>query len=144
VIGASYTTQSQITFNLEYHYYAPGFSDSDWRGWFAPGPFYLTPRDAELWYIREYAADQQVPLARNSLFLRADRQDAFIPNLELTGFVSADMRDGSLFSQLEADYYLSREWTIGALASTALGDRHSDFGSLPTLGTFMLQVSRYF
>ncbi|MBI3675356.1 MAG: hypothetical protein HY243_01910 [Proteobacteria bacterium] len=143
-LGASYTTDSKITFNLEYHFHQAGFSASDWRDWFAVGALRVAPLDAELWYIRGYAADQQEPLARNSLFLRADRQDAFIPNLELSGFVNLDLRDGSALAQANAGYYLSRQWTIGAQASATWGGKRSDFGSLPGAATVFLSVSRYF
>lgn len=143
-LGASYTSESKITFNLEYHFHQAGFSESDWRNWFATGASHAPPVDAELWYLRGYAADQQEPLARNSLFLRADRQDTFIPNLDLSGFALLDMRDGSALVQANADYYLSRQWTIGAQVGATLGGRRSDFGSLPGAGSIFVSVSRYF
>jgi len=143
-LGASYTGESKITFNLEYHFHQAGFSGSDWQNWFAAGAPHLTPIDAELWYIRGYAADQQEPLTRNSLFLRADRQDAFVPNLELSGFALLDMHDGSTLAQANASYYLSRQWTIGAQVGATFGSKHSDFGSLPDEGSFFVSVSRYF
>ena len=49
----------------------------------------------ELWYIRGYAADQGQSINRHSLFLRADWADAFIPKLELGGFIDTDLSDGS-------------------------------------------------
>ncbi|MGZ6018172.1 MAG: hypothetical protein ACXWKO_05835 [Phenylobacterium sp.] len=141
--GFSYTTTSKITFNLEYQLHQAGFSAADWRGWFAapPRPAFA---DAERWYIRSYAGDQQEPITRQALFLRADRQDAFIRNLELSGFVSADLRDGSALGQVSADYFLSRRWTLGLLASANGGRRRSDFGVLPTDGSLVLRLSRYF
>lgn len=143
-LGASYTSESKITFNLEYHFHQAGFSGSVWRNWFAAGASHAPAVDAELWYIRGYAADRQEPVTRNSLFLRADRQDAFIPNLELSGFALLDMHDGSALVQANANYYLSRQWTIGAQVGATLGDRHSDFGSLPGAGSIFVSVSRYF
>jgi len=142
--GLSYTTESKITFNLEYHYHQSGFSDADWRSWFGAGNLHIAPLDAELWYIRGYAADQQEPVARQEAFLRADWQDAFIQDLELTAFVNADLRDFSSFAQMTADYYLSREWTVGALASDSFGSRRTDYGSLPGSATILVRVSRYF
>lgn len=141
--GFSYTTTSKITFNLEYQLHQAGFSAADWRGWFAnpPRPAFA---DAERWYIRSYAGDQQEPIARQALFLRADRQDAFVRNLELSGFISADLRDGSAIGQVSADYFLSRRWTLGLLASANGGRRRSDFGVLPTDGSVVLRLSRYF
>ena len=143
-VGASYTTESKITFNLEYHFHQAGFSGSDWRDWLDVGALHIPPLDAELWYIRAYGADQQEPLAKHTLFLRADRQDAFIPNLELAGFVNLDMRDGSALAQANADYDLSRQWTVGVQSSATFGGKHSDFGSLPGAATLFLDVKRYF
>jgi regulation of enolase protein 1 (concanavalin A-like superfamily) len=34
---AAYTTESRITFNLEYHFNQAGFARADWRNWFAAG-----------------------------------------------------------------------------------------------------------
>lgn len=144
--GASYTTESKITFNLEYHFDQDAFSQRDWSNWFrsgsAAGRSASVP--AELWYIRSYASDQQEPISRHSLFLRADQVDAFIPRLELTGFINTDLYDGSSLVQVEADYYLSNDWTIGGLIIGDLGRKHSDFGSLPQGGSALFKLARYF
>ncbi|HUJ01977.1 MAG TPA: hypothetical protein VLY46_17175, partial [Usitatibacter sp.] len=105
-LGASYTTESRITLNLEYHYNEAGFSRADWEHWFAAGEGQpdSSPIARELWFVRGYASDRQEPLQRHSVFLRADWVDFLVPNLELTGFVLADAQDGSTFLQVEADY----------------------------------------
>ena len=90
---------SKITFNLEYHYHQAGFSDADWRSWFGAGALHVPAVDAELWYIRGYAQEQQEPVARQEAFLRADWQDAFVQDLELTAFLNSDLRDRSGFGQ---------------------------------------------
>jgi hypothetical protein len=145
VLGASYTTQSRITFNLEYHLEQAGFTRSDWHNWFAAGGgrSAYAPIAEQLWYIRSYALDQQDPLSRHTLFARADWVDAFVPKLELTALVNADLYDGSALLQLTADYYLSDSWTVGALAMTNLGAARSDFGSLPQAAGFLVKVVRY-
>jgi hypothetical protein len=145
-IGASYTTQTRITFNLEYHFNQAGFTRADWRNWFAAGHAHssASPVVGELWYLRDYALDQQDPISRHSVFLRADWVDAFIPKLELTGFVNADTYDGSGVLQISADYYLSDHWTVGGLIATNFGPPHSDFGSLTEGANFMFKVARYF
>ena len=99
--------------------------------------------DAELWYIRSYAQDQQVPMSQHSAFLRADWVDAFVPDLELTALANVDLLDGSGLVQATADYYLSRTWTIGGLASFTFGTRRSEFGSLPQAGSILLRLVRY-
>jgi hypothetical protein len=146
-LGASYTTaQPKITFNLEFNYNQAGFSGVDWNNWFQAGRGLTngSPLARELWFIRNYALDQQEQVSRSVMFLRADWVDAFVPKLELTGFVDADLADGSARVQLAADYYLSDRWTVGALVLADLGARRSDFGSLPQAGSVLLKVARYF
>ncbi len=145
-IGLSYATENNITFNLEYHYAGDAFTHADWRTWFALGQRLaaIPGVDNQLWYIRGYALDVEQPIARQGAFLRFDWVDAFIPKLELTGFVSVDLYDGSQLTQLEADYYLTNLWTVGAIASSNLGVRHSDFGSLPQAESFLVKIARYF
>jgi hypothetical protein len=145
--GASYTTElPKITFNLEFHYNQAGFSGADWDNWFRIGRRSggSSRIASALWYIRNYAVDQQELISRDFVFLRADWVDAFVPKLELTGFVDADLLDGSRRVQLSADYYLSDRWTVGALVLVDAGARHSDFGSLPQAGSVLLKVARYF
>jgi len=144
--GASYTTESKITVNLEYHFDQDAFSRRDWSDWFRNGSAVGRPAglSAELWYIRSYALDQQEPISQNSVFLRADRVDAVIPRLELIGFINADLRDGSSLVQVEADYYLSNDWTIGGLIIGNLGGKRSDFGSLPQGESALFKLARYF
>jgi hypothetical protein len=144
--GASYTTSSKITFNLEYHLHQGGFSRNDWSHFFSAGQgkSSSSPIIGELFYIRDYALDQQVPLARQSAFLRANWVDAIIPNLELNGFINTDLYDGSSLVQVSADYYLSRAWTIGAQTNANLGSKRSDFGSLPQSAGTLFKLARYF
>jgi len=144
--GVSYTTDSKITVNLEYHFDQDAFSRRDWNDWFRDGSAVGGPAGlaAALWYIRSYAVDQQEPISQNSLFLRADRGDALFPGLELIGFINTDLRDGSSLLQVEADYYLSNDWTIGALVIGNLGSKRSDFGSVPQGASALFKLARYF
>jgi hypothetical protein len=145
-VGASYTTESKLTLNLEYHYNEAGFSRGDRDRWFALGEGRpeSSPIVRELWYIRGYASDFQEPLYRHGLFLRADWVDFLVPKLELTGFVLADAGDGSTLMQLEAEYSASDRWTFGVLAGGTTGGRRSDFGSLPRAASVLLKATRYF
>ncbi len=145
--GASYSpTETKITFNLEYHLNEAAFSRRDWDNWFraGTGSKSASPVAGQLWYIRDYALDQQEPLSRDSVFLRFDWVDAFVPKLEMTGFVDTDLLDGSARAQLTADYYLSDHWTVGGQLLVESGSRHSDYGSLPQAGSVLLKVARYF
>ena len=144
-VGASYTTENSITFNLEYHVNQAGFSAADWSNWFALGQGAApnSPRANELWYIRSYAQDQQEQNTRQSAFLRADWVDAFGLKLELTGFTAVDLNDGSGIAQIGADWYASNKWTLGGLVVVTYGSRRSDFGSLSTERSVLLSVTRY-
>jgi hypothetical protein len=145
-VGASYTTASRITWNLEYHLNQAGFTSKDWNRWFAIGsePGAPSALANELWYVRGYALDQQEQNTEQAAFLRADWSDAFGLDLELSGFVNIDLRDASGQAQGEAQYYLSSAWTVGILAAGNFGSRRSDFGSLPAACSVLATVRRYF
>jgi hypothetical protein len=144
--GASYTTPlPRITFNLEFLYSEAGFTGTDWDAWFRTGSAAGASSQVAgpLWYVRQYAADQQDLISRRFAFLRMDWVDALVPNLEVSGFAETDLADGSTRLQLGADYYLSDRWTVGGLILLDSGGRHSDFGSLPQAGSVLLKVVRY-
>jgi hypothetical protein len=127
-VGASYTTENRITFNLEYHFHEAATS----------------PVARRLWFIRGYAQEQQEPLGQHSLFLRVNWVDAFVPKLDLTGFINTSLQDGSSLAQISADYYLSSQWTVGALGLVSLGSRDSQYGSLPRAASVLVKAVRYF
>ena len=144
-VGLSYTTATKITFNLEYHYHQAGLSPQDWNNWFTAASRLgrIPGVDAALWFIRAYAQDQQQPISRHTGFVRADWTNAFVTNLELTALASVDLQDGSGVAQATADYFLSRVWTVGGLASFTFGGRRSDFGSLPQSAGVLVRLVRY-
>ncbi len=144
-LGASYTTATKVTFNLEFHFEQAAFTRTDWDRWFSvgQGSSGTSPIARELWFFRGYALDQQEPISRSSLFLRADWVDAFIPKLELSGFVNTDLLDGSRLVQVAADYYASGVWTVGGVGIASFGSRHSDFGSVSPGWSVLIKVSRY-
>jgi hypothetical protein len=145
-VGASYTTESRVTINLEYHYNQAGFTNQTWDQWFAAGRGHPAESTVsqELWFVRDYALDQQEPISRNYLFLRADWVDAFVPKLELTGLIDVDLRDGSSLVQIGASYYLSHNWTVGGQLISTFGSRDSNFGSLPLRGSVLITAAYYF
>jgi len=91
-----------------------------------------------------YTADWNLPGELHAAFLRADRQDAFVRNLELSGFVTIDLQDESGATQLSADYFLSDRITIGGLVTFSFGARRSDFGSSPGAASALFKLARYF
>lgn len=145
-LGASYTTEAKLTFNVEYHYNGAGLSRRDWGRWFAAGESApaASPVTRTLWLVRSYAAERQEPLQRHAVFVRADWVDFLVPRLVLTGFVLADAGDGSALLQLQADYAHSDTWSLGVLASGTTGGRRSSFGSLPQAASILFRATRYF
>ncbi|HUJ77357.1 MAG TPA: hypothetical protein VL359_21000 [bacterium] len=145
-VGASYATESKITFNLEYDYHQAGFTQQDWDNWFSTGQAFRqsVPVTGELWYIRAYAQEQLEPISRESYLLRADWTDALVRDLELVGLAIVNAYDGSSLVQFTASYYLSSRWTIGALAVAEAGSPHSERGSLPQESSLVLKAIRYF
>jgi hypothetical protein len=143
--GLSYANESKMTFWLEYHLHQAGFSRQDWSSWFAdgngPGGSFLSPT---LWYIRGYAQEQQTPVSRHALFLRADWVDAFVFNLELTAFANVNLYDGSTLAQITASYSVTDYWTVGAIGAAYIGTRQSEFGSLPSALSALFTVRRHF
>jgi hypothetical protein len=142
-VGASYTTQAGINFDLEFDYHQAAFSAEDWRNWFGAQRDRGVPTSGEVWFIRGYAGDQQEPVARRAVFARTAWRNAFTKNLNLSGFAAADLRDASGLGQVSADYNLSAQWSVGLLADVYFGARRSDFGSLPQKVSALLWVTRY-
>lgn len=145
-VGASWTSSAKVTINAEYHYHQAGLSGADWRNWFATGtaargnPLVT----GELWYIRAFASDQQEPLTRQQVFLRADWTDALISHLELSAFAFVNLYDGSTLAQIAATYDISDHWSFGAYVAADLGSPRSERGSLAQAGSAIVQVVRYF
>lgn len=145
-LGFSWTSAEKITLNLEYHYHQAGLSGTDLRRWFAVGSAQQNNPavTGELWFIRGYASDQQEPLTRQQVFLRADWVDAFTTDLELSAFAYVNLYDGSSLTQLAANYYFSNAWTIGGYLSANLGSPRSERGSFAQAGSAIVQLIRYF
>ena len=144
--GASWTPVPKLTLNAEYHFHQAGMTARDWQNWFAVGGAHANTSSItnELWYIRGYASAQQEPLSRQEAFFRADWTDAFVTDLELTAITFVDLYDGSVLSQVTAQYYLSDHWTVGGYLSANLGSPHSERGSFPQAASATLQLDRYF
>jgi hypothetical protein len=143
-VGLSYTTPGGINLALEFDYTQAGFSSADWREWFGAGKAGGRAVAGELWFIRGYAGEQQEPVTRQSVFLRAYWQNALVKNLTLSAFVLNDLHDGSSLAQGSVDYYLSSRWTVGAIIDVIRGARQSDFGSLPQRGSALFKVTKFY
>lgn len=145
-IGGSWTSETRITLNVEYHFHQAGFSRQDWKNWFDIGAANANrpPVTGELWYVRGFAAAGQQPMTRHQAFLRADWPDAFVVHLELTALAFVNLYDGSTLAQLSASYDVSDAWTLRAYVSTNIGAKRSERGSVPQAASAILQLVRYF
>ncbi len=140
--GAYWTGEDKETISLEYNFHQAGFTGRDWHNWFAIG---ADPSLASLmWYIRGWASDQQQPMARHELFVRADWVEPFmIEHFDVNAFVMTNLHDGSSLGQLAASYDLSDSWSIAAFLGGSFGGRHSEWGSLGNAASATVQIQRY-
>jgi hypothetical protein len=143
--GFSWTVATAVTVNLEYHFHEAGFTRGDWRNWFELGSAAGAPAPltGALWFLRGYASDQQEPMSSHQMFVRASWPRALTPDLELSAFAFVSLLDGSVLTQLSANYYVSDAWTASAYLSGNAGDARSERGSFPQRGNVILQLTRY-
>jgi len=141
-VGASWTSSYRLTLNLELHYHQSGFTQTDFDRWINLGRSNRLAAQ-ELWFIREYAMDQQEPLIQRQVFVRVDWQDAFVQylNLGLVSFVNPF--DGSSLTQLSAQYTISKRWTLGMYVGHIFGGPKTEKGSVPWSTNAVFQIVRY-
>jgi hypothetical protein len=141
-LGLSWTSSFNLTINLEYHFHQAGFGAADFDKWVSLGR--TNPRLAsELWFIRQYAADQQEPLIQHEIFLRFNWQDIIPSKLNAGVVMIISPYDGSVLAQASAQYFLSRNWTVGFYLGEVLGNADTVKGSLPWSTSGVVQLVRY-
>jgi len=141
-LGASWTSSFNLTINLEYHFHQAGFGAEDFENWLSLGK--ANHRLAsQFWFIRQYAADQQEPLMQHEFFLRFDWQDIIPSKLNVGCVMFVTPHDGSVLTQASAQYFISRNWTVGLYLGGVLGSTGTVQGSLPWSANGVLQIVRY-
>ena len=141
-LGASWTSSFNLTINLEYHYHQSGFRAADFNNWASLGS--ANPRLAsEFWFIRQFASDQQEPLMQHEIFLRFDWKDIIPSKLNVAGVTFVSPYDASVLSQVSAQYFISRNWTLGLYIGGTVGSAGSVNGSLPWSASGVFQIVRY-
>ena len=141
-LGFSWTGSSKLTINLEYHYHQAGFNGTDFNHWLSLGSA-NSALAREVWFIRQYAVDQQEPLLQHEFFVRFDYPDVIPSKLNLGAVAFISPYDGSVLAQASAQYFLSRKLTLGAYLSGALGSVRSGQGSLPWAMSTILRAVWY-
>jgi len=113
-VGTSYTSVSNITTSLEYHYNEAGLSKTDAEHWFEVGSIAKNNPAAlgQLLSIRGLAQTRGEPFGKNTLFLRSNWTDAGLDDLDLTGLLIIDLNDNSNLVQAEATYSLNSEASL--------------------------------
>lgn len=141
--GLSWSGPSKLTVNLEYHFHQSGLNHEELNRWFSLGaanPFLAS----ELWYVRQYAFDQQEPWMQQELFVRADWPDSLVKNLELGAIAFISPYDESTTTQMSGAYFLSSRSTIASYISFSSGGIETVNGSVPQVSSAVLQLTRYF
>ncbi len=142
-LGGSWTSSEKFTINLEYHYHQAGLTQDDFSNWNALGSS-SSLLVSQLWYVRQYANDQQEPLTQSEFFIRLDYPDLFFNhhNLDLVSFINSF--DGSSVTQLSSQYQLSEAWTFAGYFTVFAGGPTTVYGSLPVNNSLSGKVSYYF
>ena len=140
-IGGSYTSVSNITTNLEYHYSEAGLSKIDAEHWFDAGnnaknnPVAL----GQLLSIRGLAQVRGEPFGKQTLFLRLNWTDAGMDDLDLTGLLITDLNDNSSLIQVETVDQPNAEITLSVRLVKFHGEKKSNYGSISNEQTVTLQ-----
>jgi hypothetical protein len=142
-VGASWTNDQGAMVVLEYEFHQAGFSKRDWRTWFAFGADPMVAPEA--WFVRGYIGDLQDNTSQHQIFAMASFFEPFdIKHFNVNGFLMTSLLDGSSLGQFSASYTLSDNWSFGAYLGGSIGGRRSEWGSLPSAGSAIFQVVRYF
>jgi len=142
--GFSWTSEYKVTVYAEYHFHQAGMGGAEWDRWFDRARSGDAPTLGALWNIRSYAEFEQEPATRHRGFVRVSWSDAFVPKLEMSGFTSFNLNDGSGTAQIEANYPVTDAWSLIGTAATTYGGPRTEFGSLSGATGGILRIVRYF
>ncbi|VAW45303.1 hypothetical protein MNBD_GAMMA02-21 [hydrothermal vent metagenome] len=145
-IGASYTTVSNVTTNIEYHYNEAGLSKTDENIWFQAIDDVGQHAEGlgQLLSIRGLARARGESFGKHTLFIRSSWTDAIIDGLDLTGLLIIDINDNSNLIQAEAVYDLNSKTSLTIRLAGFQGDKKSNYGSLSNNQTMTLKFKYNF
>jgi len=129
-IGASFTSSSNITTKIEYHYNQAGLSSSEADKWFTLINSADPRTVGQALSIRGLSQFRNEPLGQHSLFIRTNWNDALIDKLDLTGLLITNLNDDSKLIQLEAEYELNPRSSLALKLASFQGNDKSIYGSL--------------
>lgn len=142
-LGFSWTSSEKYSLNVEYHFHQSGFTAADFNNWINLGSGNAL-LSSQLWYIRQYANDQQEPLMQNEIFLRLDYPDLWVRGFNLDWVAFINSNDASTTTQLALQYFYSDRWTMSSYLTALLGNSGSEKGSLTVAESLSFKLSYYF
>ena len=80
---------------------------------------------------------------QHRFFLRLDWQDIIPSRLNAGAVLFLSPHDGSALIQASAQYFYSRNWSLGLYVGGVLGGASSVEGSLPRAASGVFQIVRY-
>lgn len=134
--GVTYTTGNKLSWTLEYAYNDAALNADQWSA-LQRGPALAYGR------YRVWAqAAQELP-TQEMLGLYANWTDAFVPHLDLSAMVRANVADRSRTHWVEARYHwshtdLALQWQANS------GGELSDFGAVPQQRIWQVSLRQYF
>ena len=147
-VGAFFTSTSNITTSLEYHYNEAGLTKSNANKLFdtaeLAGANNNYAATGQLLSIRGLAQSRGEPLGQHSLFIRSKLNDAGIDGLDLAGLLITDLNDNSHLIQAEVAYELNPKSSLAFRLAKFQGDKKSNYGSLDNDVTATLQFEHSF
>lgn len=132
-VGASFSSERNITTHVEYHYSGIGLRPEQL------GDVISGPERA----MRAMFARQSIPLSRHYLWLRAHWQDPF-PRTGLSAMGYFNLDDHSRMLQLSGEYHLNDTWSTSLRANRFMGAANSEFGSSPQTSQVTFQLNYFF
>lgn len=140
-LGFSWTSETELVANIEYHHNGAGMNGDQWRRWFADGASGRGGLRGRLWSVRGLARDRQEPASRHTLFARVQQSNAFVPDLTLTGLAIVNPLEWDHLVQLEAGYALTSTMTAAVRASWSGGADRSERGSVSRSGAVAVELA---
>lgn len=134
--GFSCTNTHKLTLTLEFQRNGAALDKTGWQA-LRDGPL------ADYLAYRQLAQTRQDPVTRNNLFVHVLWPNAFMPRLDLSGFMRQNLADHSRLSWLEARYRLDST-DLALQWQTSAGSRLSEYGPMPQRHVWQLLLKHYF
>jgi len=141
--GINYVPAEKTRIIVEYQRNDAGFSYDDWRNYF--NTFNRVPAARPgLIQIRLFALDQQVPLSRDQMFLRLQKDDFFIKGLMVSGLTFLDVHDRSMLIQGVVGYVVTRQLSVALQLNWTTGTANSQFETQLVRSSVLAKATYFF